>query len=125
MVHGNAICNLDRRHVKRLEYHPRNKQTTGSAQRSAGRERDTMRRRLMMLLAMLAAKLTTVSSASTLAAVQQNRRPNILLIIMDDVGMDVTTDMYPGLIDDLTKKYGPAGLNHPGYKSINGSPAST
>ena len=53
------------------------------------------------------------------------RRPNILLIIMDDVGMDVTTDMYPGLIDDLTKKYGPAGLNHPSYRKINGKPAST
>lgn len=89
-----------------------------------------MRRRLMMLLALLAAALTTVSSASTFAASQRgnaapNRRPNILLIIMDDVGMDVTTDMYPGLIDDLTKKYGPAGLNHPSYRAINGSPAST
>jgi len=89
-----------------------------------------MRRRLMMFAALIAATLTTVSSVSIFAAAQQgnaapNRRPNILLIIMDDVGMDVTTDMYPGLIDDLTKKYGPGGLNHPGYRAINGSPAST
>jgi len=84
----------------------------------------------MMFAALIAATLTTVSSVSIFAAAQQgnaapNRRPNILLIIMDDVGMDVTTDMYPGLIDDLTKKYGPGGLNHPGYRAINGSPAST
>ena len=83
-----------------------------------------------MFAALIAATLTTVSSVSIFAAAQQgnaapNRRPNILLIIMDDVGMDVTTDMYPGLIDDLTKKYGPGGLNHPGYRAINGSPAST
>jgi hypothetical protein len=83
-----------------------------------------------MLVAILAATLAAVSSSSTLVAAQrgnaaQNRRPNILLIIMDDVGMDVTTDMYPGLIDDLTKQYGPSGLNHPGYRAINGSPAST
>jgi len=90
-----------------------------------------MRRRLMILMTMLAAMLAAASSASTFAAAQrgnatpQNRRPNILLIIMDDVGMDVTTDMYPGLIDDLTKNYGPAGLNHPSYSVINGSPAST
>ena len=89
-----------------------------------------MRRRLIMLVALLAATLTTVSSVSIFAAAQRgnaapNRRPNILLIIMDDVGMDVTTDMYPGLIDDLTKKYGPGGLNHPGFRAINGSPAST
>ena len=28
-------------------------------------------------------------------------RPNILLIIGDDIGIDVTSDMYPGLIDSL------------------------
>lgn len=51
--------------------------------------------------------------------------PNILLIIGDDIGMDVTTDMYPGLIDALVKQYGPQGLNHPNYKAIQGHPAST
>ncbi len=53
------------------------------------------------------------------------KRPNILLIISDDVGMDVTSDMYPGLIDNLEKKYGPSGHNHPAYKAIKGFPAST
>ncbi len=51
--------------------------------------------------------------------------PNILLVIADDVGMDVTTDMYPGLIDDLAKKYGPSGHNHPDFRKIEGRQAST
>jgi arylsulfatase A-like enzyme len=55
----------------------------------------------------------------------KSRPPNILLIIADDVGMDVTTDMYPGLIDGLVKQYGPSGLNHPEYQKIDGKPAST
>jgi arylsulfatase A-like enzyme len=54
-----------------------------------------------------------------------SRRPNILLVISDDVGMDATTGMYPGLIDDLVKKYGPSGHNHPDFRKINGKPAST
>jgi len=54
-----------------------------------------------------------------------SRPPNILLIISDDVGMDVTTDMYPGLIDDLTKKYGPSGHNHPDFGKIKGRQASS
>jgi len=53
------------------------------------------------------------------------RRPNILLVIADDVGMDMTTHMYPGMIDDLVKKYGPSGLNHADYRKIDGKPAST
>ena len=52
-------------------------------------------------------------------------RPNILLIIGDDIGIDVTTDMYPGLIDSLIKQYGPSGHNHPNYQMIKGRPAST
>ncbi|MGD9158925.1 MAG: sulfatase-like hydrolase/transferase [Desulfobacteraceae bacterium] len=51
-------------------------------------------------------------------------KPNILLIIGDDFGVDVTSDMYPGLIDELNKKYGPSGHNHPDYKAIKGMPAS-
>ena len=54
-----------------------------------------------------------------------SRRPNILLIIGDDIGMDVTTDMYPGLVEDLVKKYGPSGNNHADYRKIEGKPAST
>ena len=51
--------------------------------------------------------------------------PNILLIISDDVGIDVTTGMTPGMIDGLVEHYGPNGRNHPAYMSIAGSPAST
>ena len=54
-----------------------------------------------------------------------SKRPNILLIIGDDIGLDVTTGMYPGLIEDLVRQYGPAGRNHPNYKAIQGKPAST
>ena len=54
-----------------------------------------------------------------------SRRPNILLVIADDIGMDVTTDAYPGLIRDLVKKYGPSGHNHADYRKIEGKPAST
>ncbi len=68
--------------------------------------------------------LSTVSEAMGNSPSKQ-KRPNILLIIADDFGMDVTSDMYPGLIDNLEKKYGPSGHNHPGYKSIRGLPAST
>jgi arylsulfatase A-like enzyme len=52
------------------------------------------------------------------------RPPNILLIIADDVGLDVTTNMYPGLITDLLAQYGPSGHNHPSYLNINGRAAS-
>jgi arylsulfatase A-like enzyme len=52
-------------------------------------------------------------------------RPNMLLIIGDDIGIDVTTNMYPGLIDSLKKQYGPSGHNHPNYQLIDGRPAST
>jgi arylsulfatase A-like enzyme len=43
------------------------------------------------------------------------RPPNILLIVADDVGLDVTTDMYPGLIDSLAAIYG---------NGVRGRPAS-
>jgi hypothetical protein len=51
--------------------------------------------------------------------------PNILFAITDDVGMDTTTDMHPGLIDDLIAQYGLQGHNHPRYLRIAGRPAST
>jgi arylsulfatase A-like enzyme len=54
-----------------------------------------------------------------------SRRPNILLVIADDVGMDMMTDIYPGRIADLVKQYGPSGRNHPDYRKIEGKPAST
>ena len=51
--------------------------------------------------------------------------PNILLVIMDDVGMDTSSQMHPGLIEELTAQYGPQGHNHPFYRRIAGRPAST
>ena len=58
-------------------------------------------------------------------AIAESERPNILLIISDDIGLDATTEMYPGFIEDLVKQYGPSGHNHPDYKLIQGRPAST
>ena len=55
----------------------------------------------------------------------QQSRPNFLLVISDDIGFDVTSDMYPGAIDRLLEQYGPTGLNHPNYREIDGRPAST
>ena len=52
-------------------------------------------------------------------------RPNILLIISDDIGIDVTSNMYPGLIESLVEQYGPSGHGHPDYEQIDGRPAST
>lgn len=56
---------------------------------------------------------------------EKSRRPNILLVIADDVGMDATTNMYPGMIADLVRRYGPEGFDHPDYGRIDGKPAST
>jgi arylsulfatase A-like enzyme len=53
------------------------------------------------------------------------RRPNILFVIADDIGMDVLSNIYPGMIENLVQKYGPSGLNHPDYRKIDGKPAST
>ena len=52
-------------------------------------------------------------------------RPNILLIIGDDIGLDMTTGMYPGLVEGLARQYGPQGRNHPNAQAIQGRPAST
>lgn len=76
----------------------------------------------------LVAALATLSAGFCLQSVAAQpsaaRHPNILLIIGDDFGMDVTSDMYPGLIDGLMKQYGPGGLKHPDYRNIKGNTAS-
>jgi arylsulfatase A-like enzyme len=51
--------------------------------------------------------------------------PNILFVVMDDIGMDTSSQMHPGLIEELTAQYGPQGHNHPFYRRIAGRPAST
>jgi len=55
----------------------------------------------------------------------KSRLPNILLIIADDVGMDVVSDMYPGLIDDLLEMYDKPGFDADKLDRIDGKPAST
>lgn len=52
-------------------------------------------------------------------------RPNILLIISDDVGIDVNSTMYPGLVQRVARQYGPQGRKHPAYAAIEGRPAAT
>lgn len=90
-----------------------------------------IKRDVMMMLrgvAVLAALIVgaaSVGAAKTSGEPGEGSRPNILLIIGDDIGIDATTDMYPGLIDALVKQYGPSGRNHPDYQTIKGRPAST
>src|SRR5690606_23444753 len=72
--------------------------------------------------------LVATTALVTAAASQEpeaGQRPNILLIISDDIGTDVTSNMYPGLIDSLVEQYGPSGHAHPDYAQIDGRPAST
>ena len=77
------------------------------------------------VLALLLFTLATGASAQDVGAAAGAPPPNIILIVTDDVGTDVTSNMYPGLIDDLSARYGPSGLDHPYHQSIRGLPAST
>jgi len=56
---------------------------------------------------------------------QRAAHPNIVLVILDDIGLDTASNMYPGLISGLVRQYGPSGLNDPNYRQIEGRPAST
>lgn len=84
-----------------------------------------MRKKVSRIALSCAVGAALVVSPAGIAAKEPAKRPNILLIIADDVGQDVTTGMYPGLIDRLKKQYGPKGHNNPDYKKIDGTPAST
>jgi arylsulfatase A-like enzyme len=86
-----------------------------------------MKSMMKALLIVTAVFLLAGFSASKEGSVKTaaSRRPNILLVIGDDIGMDVLSNIYPGLIDNLVRKYGPSGLNHPDYRKISGKPAST
>ena len=86
---------------------------------------DVMRRMIKAVAVFTTVLLGVCSYAAAQESAAAVRRPNILLIIGDDFGVDVTSDMYPGLIDGLVKQYGPTGLNHPDYRAIEGRPAST
>src|SRR5690606_40886802 len=82
------------------------------------------RARLLPLLAALALLPATPSLQGEQPGAAATR-PNILLIISDDIGIDATTGMYPGLAEGLVRQYGPSGRGHPDYRLIDGRPAST
>jgi arylsulfatase A-like enzyme len=87
-----------------------------------------MRSRQIKKLILVSALFSAGLSSQTFAANEDTgsaAKPNILLIISDDFGVDVTSGMYPGMIDELLVQYGPAGHNHPDFQSIKGHPAST
>jgi len=77
------------------------------------------------LLALGATAAPLSAQTSRASATGAGTRPNILLVIGDDFGIDVTSNMYPGLIEGLVERYGPDGLDHPRFQSIVGKPAST
>jgi arylsulfatase A-like enzyme len=85
-----------------------------------------MNSRTSFLMLRGCAFLVTLLAGPALAmAAAPPKRPNILLIISDDIGVDASSDMYPGMVDALLKQYGPQGRNHPKYQEIKGRPAST
>lgn len=89
-----------------------------------------MRFRSKLRLALISAASIAISGIGftpqgALAAAKPAHHPNVLLIVLDDVGLDTTSDAYPGLIESLSRQYGPQGRNDPDYHLINGRPAST
>jgi arylsulfatase A-like enzyme len=85
----------------------------------------TLRGFIVLVMLAVGAAFLFAPSLSGTAGNAKSKRPNILLVIGDDIGLDATTQMYPGLIDSLLKQYGPSGLNHPKYQEIKGRPTST
>lgn len=63
-------------------------------------------------------------AAAAPAATAPAARPNILFIISDDIGLDASTSLYPGRLDQVARQYGPGGRAHPGAAAIRGRPAS-
>ncbi len=75
--------------------------------------------------AFVAALLVAIGGqAAERQAAAAPRPPNILFIISDDIGVDASSTMYPGMIENLVRQYGPEGLKHPDYQSIKGRPAA-
>jgi arylsulfatase A-like enzyme len=93
--------------------------------RGGGLDRMKSMRKVVLVLAAIFLCVSSSIAKEEKGKAGTSRRPNILLIIGDDIGIDATSDMYPGLIDSLVKQYGPSGHNHPKYQMINGRPAST
>ncbi len=83
------------------------------------------KRKSRVLSAVSAAALALCPVASVQAKTEGNERPNVLLIVLDDVGLDMTTGVVPGEIERMLALYGPDGHNHPDAARIDGGPAST
>ncbi len=81
--------------------------------------------KLIRSIALIAAGCAGLCPMAPAAERSAASHPNILLIIGDDFGVDVTSDMYPGLIDGLVRQYGPSGLKHANYQAIKGRQAIT
>ena len=91
-----------------------------------------MKKRTMGTLSVTATCAAAISAcmlaepaAAQRAGANADGKPNILLIIADDIGLDTTTGMAPGLIDSLVEQYGPSGHDHSNHEAIAGHPAST
>ena len=75
--------------------------------------------------AAILASCSQVEEPAAMAPSAPGMQPNILLVIADDIGVDMTTQMYPGLIEHLQAQYGPDGFDNPDWRKIDGHPTST
>jgi hypothetical protein len=63
--------------------------------------------KIIKALFILAAVSLWVSSSAAKdesSKTEKSRRPNILLVIADDIGMDVMSNIYPGMIENLVDR---------------------
>ncbi len=65
---------------------------------------------------------TATASVAVSVRAAPSSRPNILLMIADDAGLDVMTDLYPGLVDAVYDIY--AARGHASRANIRGRAAS-
>ena len=70
------------------------------------------------------AALALCAASPALAQQEADPRPNVLLVVLDDVGLDMTTGIVPGEVERMLALYGPEGRNHPDAARIDGGPAS-
>lgn len=87
--------------------------------------RSALRALLLPLVVAVPMSLPVHAAQPAGPAATAAQRPNILLVISDDVGLDATSDMVPGLIAQLQRQYGPDGHRHPQHALIQGRPAAT
>ena len=78
-----------------------------------------------ILAAASIAALVATAAMPAAAHEEGEQRPNILFVVLDDVGIDMTTGIVPGEIERMLDQYGPDGLDHPEFVGIAGGPAIT